>query len=189
MIHIDTSYLKADPSTRVIMMYMAAVWNFFVNLWDKVYGFFTSYHWKAVLLDIKLISLIISLFFAVLIIFLVSRMNAKNRFQKAMSQDKSSPKINDKKIVKKWAKIEKKLDSGSEANYKLAILEADALFDYILKVIGYNAEIRVSNIGEIKELKKITKNIIDNSGFKITREEAEKIIGIYKKGLNDLGLI
>jgi hypothetical protein len=71
----------------------------------------------------------------------------------------------------------------------LAILEADALFDYVLKIIGYAAEIKISSIGEIKELKNITKNIIDDSSIKMTREEAEKITATYKRGLKELKLI
>jgi len=186
---MDTSSLKADPLSRRTIDYLAQAKDFFVNLWDRIYGFFASYHWKEILLNIKLISLIISLIFAGLIFFLLVKINARGRLQRAVAQDKSAPQISDKKIVKKWRKIEKKLVSNLEANYKLAILEADGLFESILGLLGYGAEAKITNLEEIKELKKIKNNIVENSGFKITREEAEKVIGTYKKGLKDLGII
>lgn len=188
-IFMDTSSLKADPLSRRTIDYLAQAKDFFVNLWDRIYGFFASYHWKEILLNIKLISLIISLIFAGLIFFLLVKINARGRLQRAVAQDKSAPQISDKKIVKKWRKIEKKLVSNLEANYKLAILEADGLFESILGLLGYGAEAKITNLEEIKELKKIKNNIVENSGFKITREEAEKVIGTYKKGLKDLGII
>ena len=98
------------------------------------------------------------------------KINAKGRLQRAAAQDKSAPQVNDKKIIKKWRKIEKKLASGFVANYKLAILEADSLFENILGLLGYGAEAKITNLKEIKELKKIKDNIVENSDFKITRE-------------------
>jgi hypothetical protein len=92
-------------------------------------------------------------------------------------------------VVKRWERTEKKLDSDSEENHKLAILEADDIFEEVLKVLGSAAEIRIVDIDTIKEVKKIKNSIVDDSGFKLTKEEALKTIKTYKKGLMDLGVI
>jgi len=98
-------------------------------------------------------------------------------------------KTDNKKIMKKWEKIENKLISESVENHKLAVLEADNLFEETLKILGSVAEIRITNMGEIQELKKTRNSIIDNPGFDLNREEATKIIKTYKRGLTELGVI
>jgi hypothetical protein len=94
-----------------------------------------------------------------------------------------------KKNQKRWLKIEKKLNSGQEANYKLAILEADALYDEYLKILGHEKENGLSNINEIKMAKGVRKKIVDDNQYVLTREEAEKSVYAYKKGLGELGVL
>lgn len=86
-------------------------------------------------------------------------------------------------------KIEKRLKSGQEANCKLAILEADAFYDDNLKAVGYEKEKGLSDIDEIKMAKNVKRRIIDNKQYILTREEAEKSVYAYKKGLQELGAI
>jgi len=171
------------------MNYLAQTTNFFSNTWHKIISFFTSYHWKEILLNIKIASIIISLIFAALIVFLVIKINTKGRLQRAVAQDASTGKINDKKIVKKWKKIEKKLLANSQTNYKLAILEADELFDRILQILGPTAEIKIPNFKEIEEIKKTKESILENPQYALTREETEKTIGAYTQALKDLGIM
>jgi hypothetical protein len=187
---MNTAYIKSDRLGRITLEYMAQAKNLFVDIWEKSFGFFTSYQGKEVLLNIKIVSIIISLVFGGLIIFLMLKMNAKGRMQRAALLEKNSTiKINNKKAIKRWKKIESKLISDSAENHKLAILEADDLFEEILKILGSAAGIRITNMDEIKEAKKIKNNIIDNSSFELNSEEAAKIIKTYKKGLTDLGII
>ena len=187
---MNTVYIKSDRLGRITLEYMAQAKNLFVDIWEKSFGFLTSYQGKEVLLNIKIISIIICLIFGGLIIFLMLKMNAKGRMRRAvLSERGSAAKTNNKKIIKRWEKIESKLISDSAENHKLAILEADDLFEEILKILGNVAGIRITNMSEIQEAKKIKNSIIDNSGFELTKEEAAKIIKTYKKGLTDLGVI
>jgi hypothetical protein len=187
---MNTQYIKNDRLGRITLEYMAQAKNLFVGIWEKSFGFFTSYHGREVLLNIKIVSIIICLVFGGLIIFLMLKMNAKGRMQRAALLEKDSTiKTNNKKIIKRWEKIENKLISDSVENHKLAILEADDLFEEIFKILGSVAGIRITNTDEIEEVKKIKNSIIDNSDFTLTKEEAAKIIKTYKKGLTDLGVI
>jgi hypothetical protein len=187
---MNTAYIKSDRLGRMTLEYMAQAKNLFVDIWEKTSGFFVSYRGKEILLNIKIVSIIICLVFGGLIIFLMLKMNANARMKRAAASGNDSvAKTNNKKTMKRWKKVEDKLISGSEENYKLAILEADGLFGEIFKILGSACEIRITNMNEIQEARKTKNSIIDNSSFKLTEEEAAKIIKTYKKGLMDLGVI
>jgi len=182
-------YLNSDPVYRNTVNYLAQAVNFFTDAEKKISEFFSSYFWKEVLFQAKLISLIICLIFAGLIVFLIYKINSRGKLQRLATQDKTATKTIDKKTVKKWQKIEKKLATGSEANYKLAVLEADAILEEILQVLGNAAGARITNFDQIQEAKKIKNKIIEDSGMKLPREEAGEIISIYAKALKDLGIV
>jgi hypothetical protein len=187
---MNTTYIKNDRLGRITLEYMAQAKNIFVDAWEKSVDFFTSYHWREIVFNMKLISILVSLLFGGLIFFLMFKMNSRGRMQRAAATGKDfAVKMNNKKIVKKWGKIENKLVSESGENHKLAILEADNLFEEVLKTLGSASEIRITDIGEIQEAKKTKNSIIDNSEFELNREEATKIIKTYKKGLMELGVI
>lgn len=187
---MNVQYAKNDRLGKIVLEYMAQARNIFVDIWEKLFNFFTSYRWQELAFNIKLASVIISLVFAGLIIFLLLRINMRGRIRRAVLSGKNpATKKDNKKIIKKWGKIENKLIFDSEENYKLAILEAGEFFEKVLNILGNAAMIRITNMTEIEEIKKIKNNIIDNSEFKLTKEEAMKIIAIYKKGLTDLGVL
>lgn len=144
----------------------------------NVLDFYNSYKFKEIIFTLKTISAILSLLFLVGIIFIIIKTMGMGRVVKKL-----------KKNQKRWLKIEKKLNSGQEANYKLAILEADALYDEYLKILGYEKEKGLSNIDDIKMAKGVRKKIVDDNQYVLTREEAEKSVYAYKKGLGELGVL
>jgi deoxyribodipyrimidine photolyase-like uncharacterized protein len=102
-----------------------------------------------------------------------------------------------KKFSPKWRKIEKRLESKIEADFKLAVLEADELLEKIMNEIGYQGkdltekleritEDVISNLKELKEARKIKDDIVEDPTFRLSEEEAKRILKIYEKALKDL---
>jgi hypothetical protein len=183
----------SDPLTQREGVALAQISNVFTDSWHKMTEFFssyfTSYKFREILFITKTVSLIISLIFGFLIVLLLIKINFFSKVRSKFSKSKKMPFINPKKIAKKWLKIEKRIKTGVEANYKLAILEADDIFGDILKNLGYEGEIRIINLDEIKGLKKIKNNIVEDKNFTLTENEAQKIVDTYKKGLQDLKIL
>jgi len=105
-----------------------------------------------------------------------------------------------KKLAKQWAKIMTRLASGLESEYKLAVIEADSMFDDILKKMGYSGETlgerlkKISsailpNIEEIGQAHKIRNNIVHDPDFRLSLDEAKKALTIYEKALTELGAL
>jgi len=104
------------------------------------------------------------------------------------------------KAAKKWKKIIQRLESGAESEAKLAIIEADDLLNEILKRMGYEGETLgeklkkvkktiLPNLDEVLEAHKIKSDIVYDPSFRLTLEQAQKILAIYERALSNLEAI
>jgi hypothetical protein len=105
-----------------------------------------------------------------------------------------------RRIKGRWNKIEKRLESGREPEYKLAVLEADKMLDEALGQNGYagaNVGERVekvsketlSNIDDVLEAHRIRNNVVHDPDYKLTPGQARRALSFYEKALRDLDII
>jgi len=103
------------------------------------------------------------------------------------------------KISKRWGKIKKRLEKDNEAEYKLALIEADKMLDDILKRMGYGEESLndklkrlsssdVSNLEELLKANEICQNVVHDPDYRLDKEKAKEIISIFEKSFKDLGV-
>lgn len=102
-----------------------------------------------------------------------------------------------KKTFKQWIKIAKRLETGKEAEYKLAIIGADSLLNDVLEKIGYGGA-TVSErlqkldstvlpiIERVWEAHKIRNNIVHDPDYHLTLDQAKKTLEIYEQAFRDL---
>jgi hypothetical protein len=163
---------------------LAQAKNAWIDFGASVVNYFKSYQFKELIFTLKAISFALCVILLAIIIYV---------FIKSMALGKPASqittKISKKKMFKQWTKIGKRFNSGIEANYKLAVLEADIFYDKSLKIIGYDKEGTLSNIEEIKKAKRIKNRIIDDSEFVLSRENAADVLIAYKRGLEELGIL
>jgi hypothetical protein len=100
----------------------------------------------------------------------------------------------------KWKKIKKRLESGIESDLKLAVIEADNLLNEVMEKIGYREptlteklekitpEI-IANLNELKEVRKIRDDIVEDPNYRLTIEDAKAILKVYEKTMEDLQAI
>lgn len=104
------------------------------------------------------------------------------------------------KMTKRWLKIVRRLESGSDSQYKAAVLEAHTFVDEILKGIGHKGknmaekleQIRpgqLDNIDDLWKAHKIRNQIIRESDFRVDSHLAREIIEIYEDLLKSLEFI
>ncbi|MBU0476530.1 hypothetical protein KKB68_00770 [Patescibacteria group bacterium] len=155
-----------------------------------------------ILLVIQILFLGISLFFIGFVIFSFFK---TKWFRKYMGWDfleisRRRPYQVSKKITKAWDRITKRLGMGLEPEYKLAVIEADNMLEEILKKMGYGGknleEILtkldrniLSNLGEVKEIREVRNNIINNSEYKITLEETKRVLDVYEQTFRNLRVL
>ena len=107
------------------------------------------------------------------------------------------PVISQKKMRKKWDKIEGRLGTENVSQYKVAVIEADKIIDDILKGVGYKGENMTERIeeilpGHVEDIEKlqwaheIRNQIIHDESFELDKKKAGEILGVYEKILKDL---
>ena len=141
----------------------------------------------------------IALFFLLAIVIILLRTDwLKHLFLQTLVEFFTFHPYGYRKITKKWAKIIRRLDTGSESEFKLAVIEANDMLDTKLKTLGYegkNLEERLKKISpvvlpnfeEIKKAIEIRNNIVRNPDYILSLDEARKTLAIYEQALRDLG--
>lgn len=103
-------------------------------------------------------------------------------------------------LLDKWKQIRAKYDDGSADGAKVAIIQADALVDTILKNAGLEGEHmadRLMNIdkAELKSLDdiwtshKIRNNVVHTDGFDLSSDLSARAMKGYEKFLKELKII
>lgn len=102
-----------------------------------------------------------------------------------------------RKIVKRWKKIQKRIETGSEPEYKLAIVEADDFLNEVLEKKAYSGEtfeervrqvekIQLPNLEEILEMHEIRNSIVYDPDYRLDLDRAGKILNIYETAIKNI---
>lgn len=147
---------------------------------------------------IRIIFVIVSLYSLAWIIFLLLRSTwLKRLILEDWVEFFTYKPFGKRKFFKQWEKIIDRLETGREAEYKLAVIEADGFLDDILEKMGYKGEtmgdrlkqlssIILPNLDEVWEAHKIRNNIVHDPDYRLTLEQAKRTLEIYEKSLRDL---
>lgn len=107
------------------------------------------------------------------------------------------PTTSVKKMRNRWSKILQRLEIDNLSQHKVAIIEADALADDILRGIGYDGNnmgerlmhIKPEQLDGLEDLKRahqIRNRIVHELDFQIDHKEAHEVLKIYENFLKYL---
>ncbi len=136
-------------------------------------------------------------FLGSIIFLLLKNTWLKRRFLEDLIEITTYRPFGVKKTFKQWAKISKRLEAKKEAEYKLAIIEADSLLNDILEKMGYKGEMigerlkqldstALPNVEELWQAHKTRNNVVHDPDYHLTFDQAKKTVAIYEKALRDL---
>ena len=171
------------------------------NIEFNIVSFLTSPEAQANLLPVRIAFLVVSAFLLGIIIFVLLR---THYLQWLFIQDLMGfftvRTYGTKKINKQWQKVLRRLDSGLESEYKLALLEADRMLDNSLKKMGYVGStfeerlgkltsVTMPNIEEVYEVHKTRNNILHDPDYKLELAEARKVLNVYDEAFRSLQIL
>lgn len=146
----------------------------------------------------KIVFIIISLGFVVgIIILLIKNSFIKDTYVEDFVEYSTYRPYGVQKAFKQWGKVVKRLETGKEGEYRMAIIEADSLLEGVLREMEYKGE-KISDlldqvdskvlpsIDKIKAAHEFRNNIVHDPSYGLTLNEAKKIIGVYEQGFRDL---
>jgi len=105
-----------------------------------------------------------------------------------------------RKIVGKWQKIQRRLETTSESEYKLAVIEADGMLSDILLRMGFRGETLgdrlqtvtpaiIPNLHDVVNAHQTRNNVVHDPDYRLTLEEAQRTLEIYQVSFSNLDLI
>jgi hypothetical protein len=158
---------------------------------NQIINIINSFKWLGVFL---------TLIFGSLVVLLIIKMRIIDKWFKTASSFLLTAAFPKRHLNKSWQKILLRLSKNDEANLRLALIEADNLFDDLLKQIRLPGESmadrlkyldssQISNIDEIWRAHKLRNIIVHNSEYPITRNEIEFGVRAYEKALKELEFI
>ncbi|MDO8264940.1 MAG: hypothetical protein Q7T34_01055 [Candidatus Parcubacteria bacterium] len=105
-----------------------------------------------------------------------------------------------KRMTNVWNKVIKRLENPSEAEYKLAIIEADSLLNDLLKGMSFAGktledklknltEATLPSVNKVLEAHQVRNNIVHDPDYRLTLDKTKEVIGIYEQALIEMEAI
>jgi len=173
--------------------------NYIINIrFSDIVNFILHPNFTGWLLILKILFLIISLFFLGIIVFVLFRTRwLRLLILWDLKEFLTYRPYAMKKFIKNWNEIKKRLTSGLESEAKLGLIEAEAILDDILKRMGYPGESLgerldklttdvLPNLEQVIEAHKIKNNVIHDPTYKFNSEQAKEVLAVYEKSFTDL---
>lgn len=102
-----------------------------------------------------------------------------------------------KKGFKRWSKVIRRVETGKEAECKMAVIEADDMLKEVFLKMGYKGELLddmlqevdekiLPSVEELKKVHEIRNNAVHDPDYKLTVEQTRNIIRVYQKALSEL---
>ena len=169
-----------------------------LEIYDNFSPAAVSVQWQQTVFPLKIVSAIIILLLLVAIVIMVFRLkkNIKAALE-AVSQDVEIFIQKKEEASKRWQEILDKLEGDDESGFKMAVIEADKVFDELLKEAGYPGEDmgtrlkqvtkdQLSNIDEVWQAHKVRNRIAHEPYYQLNKRDAKRAVEIYKKATEDL---
>lgn len=149
---------------------------------------------------IKIAAAIFSSVCFLMIVYIIVKLNLFRKVADSLKEKYVFSDVSEKRMIKAWAEVKKRIATGREAEMKLAIIECDRMLDEVLKAGGYKGETmaerlekvtgaQLANIEKIWRAHKIRNRIVHEEGFSLKAEEVEEMINEYRKAFQEFGLL
>lgn len=149
---------------------------------------------------LKWLGALLSIISGTLIVILIIKLQIIDKLFKTAGNFLLTQAFPKRHLNKSWQKILSRLIKSDEANLRLALIEADNLFDELLRQmripgesmadrLRYFDSSQIPNIDEIWQAHKLRNVLVHNHEYPITKNEMEFGVKAYEKALKELDFI
>jgi len=177
--------------------------------WEALYNFLgvkefiyyiSSPQLQDMLFPVKMIFVTFAMFFfAGVVYFMINSSWLQYKFLEDVTEFFSWQSYGSRETSKRWNKIKKRVESGLDSEFKLAIIEADDFLIETLEERGYEGKdfnetvekagkLVSSIMGEIMAAHEARNSVVYDPDFKLDAERAKKVLNIYEQAINSIGL-
>lgn len=169
----------------------------FLKIKDFIY-FISSPTIQEMLFPVKLIFILFAIFFLVAVIyFMYVSTWMKHHFLEDVAEFFSWQAYGFKQIANRWKKIYKRLESGLESEWKLAVIEGDDFLAEVLddkdfegktfeETLGSAGRNLVPNQEEVLAAHKVRNSIIYDPDYNLNLEEAKRVLSVFEAAIKNI---
>ena len=176
--------------------------------WEYIYNIFhikgfiyfiSSSQIQDMLFPVKLVFIFFAMFFLVFVVyFMLNSSWLQYKFLEDVTEFFSWQAYGQREIAKQLGRIRKRTESGAESDYKLAIIDADDYLAEILDDGGFEGKdfdeivrkagkLVALTLDDILRAHEIRNSIVYDSDYKLSADQAKKILDTYETAIKNIG--
>lgn len=171
----------------------------FLHIKEFIY-FISSPAIQDMLFPVKLVFIFCSAFFFIFVIyFMINSSWLQYKFLEDMMDFFSWKSYGQRQMQKQWDRIKKRIESGAESDYKLAIIDADDFLSEVLDNRGYEGKdfeevikkagrLIAPILADVIKAHETRNSIVYNPDFKLLVDEAKKMLKTYESAAINIGM-
>jgi hypothetical protein len=182
-------------------------------IFQKIFDFFHNIAFGSIGLFLKIFLFVLALFFLFMIIYCIVRIfqireKQEKHLEHEIEEYAHHQKEKEEKLTnpggavnQKWQSVLTHVFSQNESDWRLAIIEADAMLEDLMTQMGFKGEglgeklkgadqEKFQNLTTAWEVHTIRNKIAhEGSNFEISQREAKRVISLYEKIFTEFGFI
>ena len=171
----------------------------YLHITDFIY-YISDPQLQEILFPVKLVFVAFTMFFLIAVIyFMMNSSWLQYKFLEDVTEFFSWQSYGLRQIAKRWEKIKKRLDSGSESEYKLAIIEAEDFLIEVMEDRGYEGKdfnealekagrLLSPVLKDVISAHEVRNSIVYNPDYKLDANLANRVLGIFESAINTIGI-
>lgn len=171
------------------------------DIYDKTFKYIQSFNYHGLLIDLKTIAIILSIIFGAILIWITIKMGDLYKKEvKEIIGELNPPAEAVTAYDNRWQEIRRHVDSFVEAEWKLAVIEADKFVDDVLKTAGFAGESmgerlmlikpdQIINLQYLWDAHKLRNLLVHDANFCLTHQQALFAINAFESVLKELGAL
>lgn len=181
--------------------------DFLYNFSDNLNIFIKTGQFKTILTTFRWLFTVITLMFIGLSIWLYSKagfysdLKLKYSYYLDRKKKEEAPAgPNTKELADYWGHLTTRLNYQDEAQWKLAVIESDNFFDYVLRYFHYEGESMaerlqkvppgaLSNTDDVWRAHRIRNSLVHDPNYRISYQQAEFVMNAYTRALKDFKIL
>ncbi|MBI2669709.1 MAG: hypothetical protein HYX20_00980 [Candidatus Yanofskybacteria bacterium] len=170
------------------------------QIYSGVFKYLQNIDYQAIIVDIKTIAIILTVIFGTLFVLVVRKIWSLGTLKQELNKlggEFNPPPEASTAYNARWNEIKKHVNSFIEAEWKLAVIEADKFVDDVLKTAGFTGESmgerlilikpdQLINLQYLWDAHKLRNLLVHDPNFRLTHQQALFAINAFESVLKEL---
>lgn len=178
---------------------------YLAQVYDGAFKYLQGFDYRGLITDLKTIAIILSVIFGAILVWIIIKMGDlyKNKVKEAIAgavEGLTPPPEAVTAYDNRWQEIRRHVNSFVEAEWKLAVIEADKFVDDVLKTAGFAGESmgerlmmikpdRIINLQYLWDAHKLRNLLVHDPNFRLTHQQALYAVNAFESVLKELGAL